>query len=405
MAGRTVPRGGDDVWLLRAVRQLDFYPKTEQDVLRKSYGGGVASLAAVAFVAWLVYSESVAFVEPKTTTAIGVDQSPLDATMRINVDVTFHRIPCMQLHMDAVDDVGGTTLEMDKQVFKKGVLDTGEAYDRPANYCGPCYDADFVDDKGNKRCCNTCPELRKALLVFKGVKDFAPYAAKATVCHEGCRIAGYLQVPRRKGNVHVAAGTSMTQHHGTHEHHVHQLNMEELSTFNTSHTIHDVSFGKRYPGQVVPLFNVQNIELESLAQYTYYINVVSTTYERVSGSVTTTSQYSYTLHRRGHEHGSFSFPLPGVFFKYDIDALSVQITEVPREWGEFLVRLCGIIGGFWAVVGVCVRVGDALVALVGGTRERRNMLVSVSPSVGSRTDQCRGPHTADVDCPRVRAGA
>ena len=47
----------------------------------------------------------------------------------------------------------------------------------------------------------------------------------------------------------------------------------------------------------------------------------------------------------------YAYTLVGIFMKYDLSSLMVQITQVRRPVGLFLVRLCGIVGGVFATSG------------------------------------------------------
>ena len=40
--------------------------------------------------------------------------------------------------------------------------------------------------------------------------------------------------------------------------------------------------------------------------------------------------------------------MPGIFFKYDISALKIQIKETHKSYLEFLIRIIGIVGGVFA---------------------------------------------------------
>lgn len=45
------------------------------------------------------------------------------------------------------------------------------------------------------------------------------------------------------------------------------------------------------------------------------------------------------------------FLVLGVFFKYDLSSILVRVNEVHRPFWQFLVRLCGIVGGIFATSG------------------------------------------------------
>jgi hypothetical protein len=52
-------------------------------------------------------------------------------------------------------------------------------------------------------------------------------------------------------------------------------------------------------------------------------------------------QYAVTENWRSFQHGH---GVPGIFFKYDIDALSLIIRERTTTLYQFLIRLVGVIG-------------------------------------------------------------
>ena len=43
--------------------------------------------------------------------------------------------------------------------------------------------------------------------------------------------------------------------------------------------------------------------------------------------------------------------MPGIFVKYDLTALKIKVIEEHKPYWQFLVRLCGIIGGIFVVSG------------------------------------------------------
>jgi hypothetical protein len=60
---------------------------------------------------------------------------------------------------------------------------------------------------------------------------------------EGCRIEGSMTVNKVAGNFHMTMGESIVRDGA----HIHQFLPNEAPSFNVSHTIHSLSFGKTYP--------------------------------------------------------------------------------------------------------------------------------------------------------------
>lgn len=53
-----------------------------------------------------------------------------------------------------------------------------------------------------------------------------------------------------------------------------------------------------------------------------------------------------TINHREGSHG-----VPGIFVKYDLSSLLIRVREEHKPYWQFLVRLCGIIGGIFSVSG------------------------------------------------------
>lgn len=50
-------------------------------------------------------------------------------------------------------------------------------------------------------------------------------------------------------------------------------------------------------------------------------------------------------------HAAGSHGVSGIFMKYDISSLMVKVTEQHMPLWQFLVRLCGIVGGIFTTTG------------------------------------------------------
>ena len=61
--------------------------------------------------------------------------------------------------------------------------------------------------------------------------------------------------------------------------------------------------------------------------------------------------YFTSLQNRTIDHSQGSHGVPGIFIKYDMSPFTVKVTEEHRPIWQFLVRLCGIIGGVFATSG------------------------------------------------------
>ena len=77
-----------------------------------------------------------------------------------------------------------------------------------------------------------------------------------------------------------------------------------------------------------------------------------------------TYQYSTTESERVIDHDSGSHGMPGIYFKYDIDAICVKVVEQYVPFWMFLIRLCGIVGGIYAISGLISSVANTIVDVI-----------------------------------------
>ena len=64
-------------------------------------------------------------------------------------------------------------------------------------------------------------------------------------------------------------------------------------------------------------------------------------------------QYAVTDYSRSFEHGQ---GFPGIFFKYDLEAMALTIHERTTTLYQLLIRLVGVVGGVWTVASFGLRV-------------------------------------------------
>lgn len=191
-----------------------------------------------------------------------------------------------------------------------------------------------------------------------------PSAPRCRACRARAGPPG-AQVNKVAGNFHVAPGRAFASAQG---HLVHEFKPFEMSSWNTSHAIHSLSFGPSYKGQLNPLDGVAKLNAHGSALYQYYVKVVPTTYRKLGGRVLHSCQYSVTEAVRTIDADagrSMEFVLPGVFFIYDISPIKVSYEESRTSFWAFITSLCAIIGGVYVVAGMV----DAALYSVGRKSE------------------------------------
>jgi len=366
--------------VLSRLKKFDAYPKTLEDFRVRTFSGAAVSILSGIFILWLFISEFTYYLSTEVQPELLVDTTRGEK-LRINMDIVFHNLPCAYLSVDAMDISGEHQLDVDHNIFKKRLGPDGKPISAgptkqdslgdvapktadgkavveklPADYCGSCYGAEAVPGT----CCNTCEEVQEQYR-RKGWAFTNPDVIEQCVREgftqkladqmgEGCQVYGYLLVNKVAGNFHFAPGKSFQQHHM----HVHDLQPFRNMKYNMSHSVYRLSFGREFPGVVNPLDGVVKVsdkEKDGAGMYQYFIKIVPTIYEPLSGNALNTNQFSVTEHFKPLG-GESSHGLPGVFFMYELSPIMVHFKEQRKSFAHFITGVCAIIGGVFTVAGI-----------------------------------------------------
>lgn len=152
----------------------------------------------------------------------------------------------------------------------------------------------------------------------------------APVCH----IYGSIPVNKVNGDFHITA-----KGYGYSDFTRQSIPMTDL---NFTHVINEFSFGEFYPYIDNPLDATGQITEENLQAYQYYINVVPTVYKKLGVEIET-NQFAVSLQRRKYSWENKG--VPGIFFKYEFDPISLVVEDKRLSFMQFLIRLATIFGG------------------------------------------------------------
>jgi len=352
---------------------FDLYNKVDDEFRVRTSTGGTISIIAIILIIVLIVSEVSLFLKVDRYDELYVD---VEKTQKIPIyiNITFPSISCEALSLDVMDVAGEYQVGVQHTFYKQRLNLEGKALDdaqlqteldnkheekekheramvtKKKNYCGSCYGAE--DDKS--QCCNTCEDVKAA---YRKKAWKFEYSDSIEQCyseimerrlkyakHEGCRLSGNFLVNKVAGNFHFAPGRALQ----TSQSIVHDFMEYEVEHFNTSHIIHNLGFGEKYPGLHNPLDDVTKTIEHGSALYQYFIKVVPTIYEYNSGTQIKTNQYAVTQHMRprNEQHKSV---VPGVFFMYDLNPIMVHIHETRKSFLHFLTQLCAIVGGVFSI--------------------------------------------------------
>ncbi|EDV29589.1 uncharacterized protein TRIADDRAFT_49706 [Trichoplax adhaerens] len=289
---------------LQEVKKLDAFPKIAEDCKESSTSGGTASVTAFFLITIMVIMELVDYSFSGVKYNYSVDKD-IQSKMMLHLDLTI-AMKCRDLGADVLD-LASATVDDSEQLIKE--------------------DAYFVLTKEQKKWWKSASESHSP-------KD-------------ACRIHGNIPLNKVAGNFHVTAGMSINHPMG----HAHVSDLVPRESVNFSHRIDLLAFGVAAPNVINPLDGVEFITKITDKMYQYFIKIVPTKVKTFSVAIDT-YQYSVTEHFSKVDHMNGKHGVSGLFFKYDLSPISVQVTEARVPFGQLLIRLCGIVGGIFATSGM-----------------------------------------------------
>jgi hypothetical protein len=144
---------------------------------------------------------------------------------------------------------------------------------------------------------------------------------------------------------------------------------------NMSHIITEFSFGPYFPDITQPLDYSFETTDQPFVAFQYFLTVVPTTYVAPRSRPLHTYQYSVTHYVKQLEH---SRGTPGIFFKYDIDPVALEIHQRTTTLTQFLVRIVGVIGGVWVCFGWGLKVASKVSQKAGITGDDEEPIAEVT---------------------------
>ena len=409
--------------LRKRVASVDMFTKPKEDYRRtQTATGALVSWVAVALISTLVLWEFLGYVVGwgAYRTELSVDFGISD-DVPFNLDITFPRIPCTELHIDNVDASGAQSTHLEQDLYKNPVDINGELvfhgeysfhakvasnkkdvpreYDetkdpRSPKFCGNCYVKPHEHHHGydvpgglldrhlksvhGSACCNTCEDVMKMYDMHRiprpHMNEIEQCIGEMSRSNPGCNLHGTIRLRKVHGNFHFAPGTSIE--YGAFGQLIHQFTLDQLLRFNVSHTINHFSIGdtkvQRFSKQGVrfPLDGTSFATSQGeQAHVKYFIKVVPTSYINghdfsAEATFSEMPELSYEFAAQTHH---VSFPrgftgtrTPAVIFVFDFYPIKVNHIFQRPPFSRFLVKLCGIAGGLFVVLGFA----DSVVASI-----------------------------------------
>lgn len=337
---------------LKSLVELDAFPKTAESVTEKTTAGGTYSLLAVSLIVILTTHELYYYSSSRLVFNYSVDRD-IESKLEINVDITIAS-PCETIGADVIDPTN-----------QNNGYAYGELKEEPVSFELSGVDKKRWDEYGMMNGFRRSEHHILHDFLWSKVNTFSFRGENTVHTNAGsdaCRVHGKLIANKVGGNFHVKTGKHVPLPIG----HVH------ISLFNPfggsaspnfSHRIEKFHFGKDISAIVNPLEGSEKVDVTGRMLYQYYIKVIPTTVN-TKDLKAITYQYSVTQADREIDHHSGSHGTPGIFFKYDIEAISVDVVEEEYPLSHLIIRIIGMIAGIHTISGTLTNLSNAIVDII-----------------------------------------
>lgn len=124
--------------------------------------------------------------------------------------------------------------------------------------------------------------------------------------------------------------------------------------------------------------STRNLPALDFIAYQYFLHVVPTTYIAPRSAPLHTHQYAVTHYTREVEHDRGT---PGIFFKFDLDPLSITLYQRTTTFLQLLIRVVGVLGGVFVCMGYAIRITTRAVEVVTGADDAPGLVAAEASGV------------------------
>ncbi|XP_061496329.1 endoplasmic reticulum-Golgi intermediate compartment protein 2 [Rhineura floridana] len=334
---------------LNLMKELDAFPKVPDSYIETTASGGTVSIIAFTTMALLTIMEFMVYRDTWMKYEYEVDKD-FTSKLRINIDITV-AMKCQYIGADVLDLAETMVSSADGLVYEPVIFELSPLQREWQRML------QIIQSRLQE-------EHSLQDIIFKSALKststaLPPREDKSLQSPDACRIHGQLYVNKVAGNFHITVGKAIPHPRG----HAHLAALVSHESYNFSHRIDHLSFGELITGVINPLDGTEKIASDHNQMFQYFITVVPTklhTYKITAE----THQFSVTERERVINHAAGSHGVSGIFMKYDISSLMVTVTEEHMPFWQFLVRLCGIVGGIFSTTGILHSIGSFIVEII-----------------------------------------
>lgn len=336
-------------------KELDLYDKLDNEgsLSESTKTSGIFSAILFTIGTFFVITQAIHFFVPKVVRELNLGPTIVNEHKLVNISLSVEvNLPCYFLHLDSMDNLGFSQLNINTTATFRRVDATGKilgyAKSSLKDICKPCYG---LLPEGE--CCDSCQKLiLLSKLMGKELKldEWEQCQGKKernnepTVSwNERCLIKGKITVNKAAGNFHIAPGRNIKHPSGGH---FHDLGYR-FPHLDLSHKIDRIRFGPNIPHTSAPLKGISMKQpMNFVMIYRYFLMITPIKYYRHGKK-----------YQKGFEYTSLtsSFPfrigngIPGIFFFYQFTPYTIRVNTLDMSVFQYISSTFGVLSGIYAI--------------------------------------------------------
>ena len=265
-----------------------------------------------------------------SSTLMYVDKNRGSDNVKVNIDIEFPNLPCDLLSIEIKNNLGLNVQNIEGNLTKYSLNNKHEIIGNKP------YALESLGKFGHDHDHIAQPDFESIKTQIKN--------------QEGCKLKGEFYVDAVPGTF-IISPKAFSYIIGL-------LRKEGITKVNVEHDIKELYFGERiskfrlfvFPNAYSLMHTLKNkkrINDKLPMAYQYYLKIVPTKYQYLSGL--SFNSYQYTA----NSFSEISLDrIPALFFRYDLSSITVEYKHTKMSFLSFIINVFAILGGVFTVAGI-----------------------------------------------------
>ena len=265
-----------------------------------------------------------------SSTLMYVDKNRGSDNVKVNIDIEFPNLPCDLLSIEIKNNLGLNVRNIEGNLTKYSLNNKHEIIGNKP------YALESLGKFGHDHDHIAQPDFESIKTQIKN--------------QEGCKLKGEFYIDAVPGTF-IISPKAFSYIIGL-------LRKEGITKVNVEHDIKELYFGERiskfrlfvFPNAYSLMHTLKNkkrINDKLPMAYQYYLKIVPTKYQYLSGL--SFNSYQYTA----NSFSEISLDrIPALFFRYDLSSITVEYKHTKMSFLSFIINVFAILGGVFTVAGI-----------------------------------------------------